>query len=255
MPRPLRPLTPDASPRHFLGALLREWRLKLRWSQLALGQRVGASASWISRIEKAERSAPADLLQRCDLVLGTGGLLARYGAAARVNTASGARSSGSATPTVFGGADLVTFGTPQLDNALPARRPLHSPIVPRPQRRGSECARAHEPGGRNRTLTADRLREASGEAASSAKRLGELVERMFGDVVRARSSGLADQEIARHLSVLGGPVAIRAALAADADGTAIRFLVASLVAVPQWQAGAGADQSYVITTHEEDDRA
>jgi hypothetical protein len=219
-----------------------------------LGQRVGASASWISRIEKAERSAPADLLRRCDLVLGTGGLLARYGAAARVNPARAAQSSGSARQTEFGGAELVTFGTPHLGNAFPARHWPCSPIVPRPQRRGSEYYRAREPGGQNRTLTADRLRETSGEAASSAMRLGELVERMFSDVVRARSSGLTDQEIARHLSVLGGPVAIRAALAADSDGTAIRFLVASLVAVPPWPEVAGTDQSCAITTDEEGDR-
>lgn len=249
MPRPLRPLTPEASPRHYLGALLREWRLKHRWSQLALGQRVGASASWISRIEKAERSAPVALLQRCDLVLGTGGLLARCGNAVRVNTATGAESTSPATSTEFGSANLAAFGTSELDGAFPARRRS------RPDRRDADSEQAQDSSRRNRPLTVNQLRAASGEAASSAAHLGKLIERLFGDVVCARSEGLADQEIAHHLAVLGGPIAIRAALAADSDGTAIRFLVASLVAVPQWPAGAGAYQSSAITTDEEDDRA
>jgi transcriptional regulator with XRE-family HTH domain len=75
MPFPLRELTPEKSPRHALGAQLRLWRTKHGWSQSDLAQRVAVSASLIGRVEKAERTAPADLLARCDLVMGTGGAL------------------------------------------------------------------------------------------------------------------------------------------------------------------------------------
>lgn len=253
MPRPLRPLTPDVSPRPLLGALLREWRLKFEWSQHALGRRVGASGSWISRIEKAERSAPADLLQRCDLVLGTGGLLALYGAAARAHSATGSQSNGSPTSTESSPVDLTTFVVAGLRDPFPTRfRP--SPTAAHLNGLGRVTERECQPGGGIQSLTLNALRAASREAASSAMDLGKLVERLFSDLLCARSEGLGDDEIASHLSILGGPVAIRAALAADSDGTAMRFLVASLIAVPHWPGVADADRLTGIAIDNEAER-
>ena len=77
------------------------------------------------------------------------------------------------------------------------------------------------------------LRAAAGEAAASATHLFKLAEGLTGAVQRARLDGLSEEEIAHHLSALASPqVVVRAALAADGDGTALRFLVASLVAEP-----------------------
>ena len=91
MPYPLRQLTPELSPRHELGALLRHARQRLNWSQRELADRVGSSPSMVSRIEKAERVAQMDFLQRCDVVLGTGGNLARIGSTMTVATRSNAQ--------------------------------------------------------------------------------------------------------------------------------------------------------------------
>jgi transcriptional regulator with XRE-family HTH domain len=201
MPRPMRTLTPEASPRHFVGALLREWRIRLGWSQSALGKRVGASASWISRIEKAERSAPADLLSQCDQVLGTGGLLTRYSALADQTSLNEMASAYAATEVSGLLASELGVDRPQNDSAL-------------------------------RSNPAAGLSAAAAEAATSATRLFKLAEGLRGAVQRARLDGLNDQEIADHLAVLRAPIAVRAALAADGDGTAMRFLIASLAAAP-----------------------
>ena len=76
------------------------------------------------------------------------------------------------------------------------------------------------------------LRAAVGEAAASVTRLVKLVDGLNGAVQHARRAGLGDDVIADHFSFLSSaPTAVRAALAADGDGTALRFLIASLVAV------------------------
>lgn len=77
------------------------------------------------------------------------------------------------------------------------------------------------------------LSASSGEAAASVTRLVKLIEGLNGAVQRARLDGLSDEEIADQLAPLPvAPLAVRAALAADFDGTALRLLVASLIAEP-----------------------
>lgn len=78
------------------------------------------------------------------------------------------------------------------------------------------------------------LSAAAGEAGAVVTRLVKLIEGLNGAVQRARLDGLVDEQIVDRLSVLAvAPVAVRAALAADGGGTAMRFLIASLVAVPE----------------------
>lgn len=77
------------------------------------------------------------------------------------------------------------------------------------------------------------LRAAAGEAAASGLHLLKLAEGLIGAVQRAHLDGLSEEEIAHHLSVLAAPqLVVRAALAPDGDGAAMRLLVASLVADP-----------------------
>lgn len=77
------------------------------------------------------------------------------------------------------------------------------------------------------------LRAAAAEAVASATHLFKLAEGLAGAVQRARLDGLSEEEIAHHLAALAAPqVVVRAALATDDDGMAMRFLVASLVADP-----------------------
>ncbi|MGH2381843.1 MAG: helix-turn-helix domain-containing protein [Candidatus Limnocylindria bacterium] len=70
-------LTPDASPRHLLGAELRAARLQKNMSLAELGKALHRNASYLAKIERAERAAPADLLKDCDEILQTHGLLER----------------------------------------------------------------------------------------------------------------------------------------------------------------------------------
>lgn len=77
------------------------------------------------------------------------------------------------------------------------------------------------------------LRAAAAETAASVTRLARLIEGLNGAVQCARHEGLSDEEIAAHFSALPAASAkVRAALAADGDGAAMRLLIASLVAVP-----------------------
>lgn len=77
------------------------------------------------------------------------------------------------------------------------------------------------------------LHAAAAEAAASAVHVFKLAEGLTGAVQRARLDGLSEEEIACHLSALANPqIVVRAALAADGDGKALRLLVASLVAEP-----------------------
>ncbi|MEV0005613.1 helix-turn-helix domain-containing protein [Micromonospora sp. NPDC050980] len=75
MPQRPRTLTPDASPRHLFGALLREWRQLRNFSQAHLAGLVYVSADLIAKVEKAFRWPPAGFAARCDVVLNTGGVL------------------------------------------------------------------------------------------------------------------------------------------------------------------------------------
>jgi len=70
-------LTPLASTRHFFGAELRYWRIRRGLSLAQLGQRVFASADLIAKVEKARRWPGAELVERCEAVLDSGGLLQR----------------------------------------------------------------------------------------------------------------------------------------------------------------------------------
>jgi hypothetical protein len=63
------------SPRHKLGALLRELREGAGLSQRELGERVFCSGHLIGRIEKAERWPHMDLIRRCDETLTADGRL------------------------------------------------------------------------------------------------------------------------------------------------------------------------------------
>lgn len=82
------------------------------------------------------------------------------------------------------------------------------------------------------TRPGDALRSAATDASASARRLTKLADCLSGAIEHARSAGLSDAQIADHLTSLGGRIAILTTLAADTDGPAVRFLVASLAAQP-----------------------
>ncbi|MEU1813106.1 helix-turn-helix domain-containing protein [Micromonospora aurantiaca (nom. illeg.)] len=70
-------LTPNVSPRHFLGAELRRWR-ELRGLSIAeLAGAVFVSPALVSKVEKAQRTATVTLIRSCDAALDTGGALER----------------------------------------------------------------------------------------------------------------------------------------------------------------------------------
>lgn len=86
MPKPLRPLTPELSPAHRLGAQLRELRGKSGHSQKSLGDMVHVSKSMIGAIEMGQRISTAEVIKVCDEELGASGVLCelwRAAAAAR----------------------------------------------------------------------------------------------------------------------------------------------------------------------------
>jgi hypothetical protein len=68
-------LTPLASTRHFFGAQLRYWRQRRRLSLAQLGKAVYASADLLGKVEKAQRWPSAALVEECEAVLGSGGVL------------------------------------------------------------------------------------------------------------------------------------------------------------------------------------
>ena len=76
------------------------------------------------------------------------------------------------------------------------------------------------------------LRSAASETSAIAQRLTKLADSLSGAVERARTVGLTDEQIADHLAALGDRVSILATLAAGTDGSAFRYLVASLAAEP-----------------------
>lgn len=71
-------LDPSLSPRHDLGARIRQWRTERGLSQAQLARLVRQSAPLISKVEKAERCANPDLIHALDTVLDTGGALRRF---------------------------------------------------------------------------------------------------------------------------------------------------------------------------------
>jgi ribosome-binding protein aMBF1 (putative translation factor) len=70
-----RPLTPQLSSAHLLGAVIRERRCQRGISQAALGRLVFASATLIRKIEHAERFPREDLVHRLDRILDAHGAL------------------------------------------------------------------------------------------------------------------------------------------------------------------------------------
>lgn len=75
MGRRARELTPQASVRDRFGAELRRWRTTRGLTQSALGELVWHSAEVVAKVEKAERWPTQYFAERCDLVLGAGGVL------------------------------------------------------------------------------------------------------------------------------------------------------------------------------------
>jgi transcriptional regulator with XRE-family HTH domain len=75
MPKPLRPLTPDLSPAHRLGAELRTYRQKKGHSQKSLGDAVHVSNSMIGAIEAGHRISTAEVIKACDDELDAAGEL------------------------------------------------------------------------------------------------------------------------------------------------------------------------------------
>ncbi len=72
-----RALTPYVSGRDLLGSELRCWRQHRGLSLARLAASVFASADLLAKIEKADRVASLDLIERCDAAMDTGGALAR----------------------------------------------------------------------------------------------------------------------------------------------------------------------------------
>jgi transcriptional regulator with XRE-family HTH domain len=70
-------LTPNASPRHLLGAELRRWRQARGLSVAQLAGLVFVSRELLQKVETAQRNGGQDLITACDAVLDTGGALTR----------------------------------------------------------------------------------------------------------------------------------------------------------------------------------
>ena len=58
-------------------AELKAQRLRLGWTQVQVGERIGYSGSFVSDVERGARSATLDLARRCDTEMGLPGTLAR----------------------------------------------------------------------------------------------------------------------------------------------------------------------------------
>jgi transcriptional regulator with XRE-family HTH domain len=70
---------PDAEPSAIglLAAELKAQRVRLGWTQVQLGERIGYSGSFISDVERGDRRASLDFTQRCDKEMGTPGTFLR----------------------------------------------------------------------------------------------------------------------------------------------------------------------------------
>lgn len=72
-----RKLTPTRSAQDLLGAELRHWRKVRGLSQDEVGARVFTSGDTLSKVEGAKRFPSREVVEGCDEVLGTGGILTR----------------------------------------------------------------------------------------------------------------------------------------------------------------------------------
>lgn len=116
MPRPLRPLTPDLSPAHRLGAELRKYRCERGYSQKSLGQVVHVSGSMIGAIETGARISTAAVIKACDDELGAAGALSALWIAAAESRAKAGRPAKPAASDAAAAAE-PTFSTP-VDRAI-----------------------------------------------------------------------------------------------------------------------------------------
>lgn len=102
-----RVLDPSSSSQAFFGAKLRDWRVRRGLSQVQLGRLVHASGALVARIERAERRAFPDLIDRLDTALEAGGELAGL------------------TDTLLVNGDELPPGTP---SELMTMRPAHTAV-------------------------------------------------------------------------------------------------------------------------------
>lgn len=121
MPRHVRELRPHESARAFFGAELRHWRVRRHYSQDDLGRLTLHSGDLIAKVEKATRWPSEPLAQRCDLVLDTGGELARLLPLVMAER--------SATGTRDGAGQLVTAWLPDPDVGAVARPAEQEAVV------------------------------------------------------------------------------------------------------------------------------
>jgi hypothetical protein len=150
-------LTPLASPRHFFGAELRYWRQRRGLSLAQLGSAVYASADLIGKVEKAQRWASGALVNRCEAVLDSGGVLPRlhlFAAAERCPSraptpADDAAGAASSTPVVV----IVP-----VHNADELSQILHQAGVPLSAATAVQAAEADNPAGAVVDLGAARAR-------------------------------------------------------------------------------------------------
>jgi predicted transcriptional regulator len=77
MPRPEKPLNPDASPRDWFGHEVRYWRKQRGYKASTLGPLAQVSQSLLEKVEKGTATCRRDLAERLDEVLETGGVLTR----------------------------------------------------------------------------------------------------------------------------------------------------------------------------------
>ncbi|GHJ36030.1 helix-turn-helix domain-containing protein [Streptomyces sp. TS71-3] len=70
-----RALTPHASPQHYLGAEMRNWRTHRGLSLGKLGAQIAFTPSYMARVERGEQAASADLVTAYDRALNAEGLL------------------------------------------------------------------------------------------------------------------------------------------------------------------------------------
>lgn len=70
-----RTLTPRASPNHYLGAEMRQWRTHRKLSLGQLGRQITFSPSYMARVERGDQAASADLVTAYDYALNAEGFL------------------------------------------------------------------------------------------------------------------------------------------------------------------------------------
>jgi hypothetical protein len=118
-------LTPHESPQHYWGAELRELRTTRGMSLAELGEQLHFNPSYLAKIERAERSIPAELAADCDRVLDAGGALIRLHALVESTRDRAAKAGGQRCDQVFhvagGSVDVASrTGTLAGKTTLPA---------------------------------------------------------------------------------------------------------------------------------------